>query len=299
MRHHHHLIITISSSSSSKKGITYPQIGLTVISPTRTTQSNQGQAAAGADARDLSARMQYRKGKQPASVGATVVGAGDVAPSSVLMPISLVKGCYSPVAKTAYWNKRDVAIAFTATGGPMVVVPAIYEAGLAGSFTLIAQCSFQQQAYSTVKPVVKVAPFSPAGIEGWNWLQPWAASWSRSGKTAGGQMSNDTFAQNPQRVLTIAPPPAGGSRGGRAWRGCHRPFFADAERWRERERVRNCCTLASAVPQIGRPGKQASCGRGRSLYGPARARAHRAACAWYESDIDDASTSVFFLTRGR
>ena len=297
MRHHHHLIITISSSSSSKKGITYPQIGLTVISPTVTTQSNQGQAAAGADVRDLSARMQYRKGKQPASVGATVVGAGEVAPSSVLMPISLVKGCYSPVAKTAYWNKRDVAIAFTATGGPMVVVPAIYEAGLAGSFTLIAQCSFQQQAYSTVKPVVKVAPFSPAGIEGWNWLQPWAASWSRSGKTAGGQMSNDTFAQNPQRVLTIAPPPAGGSRGGAPGGAATVHFLLTRKGGGKGKGYATAAHLLQLSHKLVGPVNKRLV-IGAAVFTDQLEHVRTEQLAPGTSDIDDSSTSSFLLTRG-
>ena len=77
------------------------------------------------------------KGKQPA---ATVLGAVNPVAANALSPVSLVKGCFSPVAKTSYWNKRDVAVTFAATAGPMLIVPAIYDAGVEGSFTLIAQC---------------------------------------------------------------------------------------------------------------------------------------------------------------
>ena len=55
------------------------------------------------------------------------------------------------------------------------------------------------------------------GLPGWNQLQPWTDAWSRSSKTAGGQMSNaDSFAQNPQRILTVGSPGSGDAPGGAA-----------------------------------------------------------------------------------
>ena len=74
-----------SKAKDAGESISYPQIGLTVVTPnpTETTKKKGGQTAAGgADERDLSSNGSMKgrrkgKGKQPAAA-ATVVGAGEV-----------------------------------------------------------------------------------------------------------------------------------------------------------------------------------------------------------------------------